>query len=627
MTSPPSTTLQTARSLRQPGHSPGLVDGLRLLLPFARFGAGRYAAAAVLALAGTAAQLLPYWAVYDALRAFVAGRFTTETVARDVVVALVGVVAMAGLLGVSTWMSHRAAFATLEHLRLRIGQRLGEVSLGYLTRRRSGEVQRVLNDDVERLESFLAHAVPDLVSALGVLLGTTAWLVLVDVRMGLVALSVVAVSVPMMIVGVSIGSEKTEAHSRAMSRMNGSVVELIRGIPVVRTFHRGDTVFVETADAIREATGFQAAWGRQLVPVYTAFYTLLTSNVVVIVPAGLWWWTRGTLSTADLLFFLVVGLGYTASVMKLMQLTVQLGRLGLGAALITELDAAPVLPQPQEPAVLGEPAIELDGVRFAHRDFDGRACLALETVTLRVPPRTMTALVGPSGAGKSTLAKLVCRFWDVDSGSVRVSGVDVRNLTHSQLMGQIALVLQETFLFDDTVAANLRLGRPDATDEQVRAAAKAARADEFVQALPEGYGTRIGERGARLSGGERQRLSIARALLKDAPIVVLDEATAFVDPENEAALQDALAELVRGRTLLVVAHRLSTIVGADQIVVLDAGQVVETGRHDDLVAAGGLYARLWAAFEDSGTGRDTDMTRESDDDPARVVSRLVGVTS
>ncbi len=604
--------------------APSPLEGLRLLWPLARHGRRALLASAALALVGTAGQLLPYWAVQHLLTGVVAGDLDHDQlrarIRDDVLIALAGVLLMAALLGLSTWMSHRAAFATLEHLRLRIGRRLGEVPLGHLTRRRSGELQRILNDDVERLESFLAHAVPDLISAAGILLGTTVWLLLVDWRMGLAAASVIVIAVPLMIRGAGIGASRTAAYGAAMARMNGSMVEFVRGLPVIRTFHRVDDLFTETADAIRAATTFQAEWGRRLVPLYTAFYTLLASNVVVIVPAGLLLWRAGRLSTADLIFFLVVGLGHTSALLKLMQLTTQLGRLGLSAALVTDLDRLEVLPQPSRPAVLGEPSVELRDVHFAHTDLDGRPVPALAGVSVLARPGTMTAIVGPSGAGKSTLATLICRFWDVDAGSVRVGGVDVRQMPFGQLMSQVAFVLQETFLFDDTIAANLRLARPDASDADLEAAARLARAHEFIADLPQGYATRIGERGSRLSGGERQRLSIARALLKDAPIVVLDEATAYVDPENEAALQDALSGLVRGRTLVVVAHRLSTVVGADQIVVLDGGRVIENGRHADLVAAGGLYARMWTAFN---SGPEVENKVEAAVDLAEATDREV----
>jgi ATP-binding cassette subfamily B protein IrtA len=579
------------------GPNTGVVAGFRLLWPFARHRRGQFFLSALLSLAGTCALLVPYWAVYDALRASVADAPAAEQLTRDAVIAAVGVIAMAALLGASTWVAHRAAFATLEHVRLRTGQRLGEVPLGFLTQRRSGSVQRALNDDVERLEAFLAHGVPDLVSAAGTLLLTTLWLCFVHVRMGLAAFSVVLVALPMMWFGAALGAQRTHAYARAMSRMNGSIVEFVSALPVVRMFHPGEQVFAETADAITDATRFQAEWGRRVVPVYTAFYTLLASNVLVILPVGLWLWSRGELGSADFLFFLVLGLGYTTSVMRLMQLSTQFGRLAVGAAAIAELADADAMAWSDVPKDLGAARVEFRSVHFAHRAAHGGTVPALADVSFVAQPRTITALVGPSGAGKSTLAKLVSRFWDVDRGSVHVCGVDVRELPSSQLMSRVALVLQETFLFDDTVEANLRLARPDATSLQLEVAARAARAHDFICALPDGYQTRLGERGARLSGGERQRLSIARALLKDAPIVVLDEATAFVDPENEVALQEAMNELACERTLLVIAHRMSTVAGADQILVLDRGRIVERGTHASLLAAAGLYARMWEAFD------------------------------
>ncbi len=280
-------------------------------------------------------------------------------------------------------------------------------------------------------------------------------------------------------------------------------------------------------------------------------------------------------------------------------------------------DGAPTLPGPQAldglitalpeadaPATIADSRIVVDGVGFSHIPVgtDDAPRRVLDEVSFVAEPGTVTALVGPSGSGKSTLAKLLCRFWDVEDGSISIGGADLRSIPSQQLMDQIAFVFQETFLFDDTIAGNLRIGKPDATDAEVVAAARAAQAHEFITALPDGYQTRLGERGARLSGGERQRLAIARALLKDAPIVILDEATAYADPENEAALQDALIELIQGRTLVIIAHRLSTISGADQILVLDTvdggpGTIVERGTHAELLDDEGLYHRMWTAAE------------------------------
>jgi ATP-binding cassette subfamily B protein len=604
--------------------NPSIGDGFRILMPFARDGQGQYVASVITAVLGTLCQLGPFYVVYRALTDVVEGTATGDGLYRLAAIAAAFVIAQHALMAWSTWLSHRAAFATLENVRLSIGDRLGKVPLGFVTSRRSGEMQRTINDEVEKLEQFLAHAIPDLVAAVVAVVFTTVWLFVVDWRMALASLAVLVVCLPLMAITMGRGASKLGDYHRALGRMNGSVVEFVRALPVVRTFNRSEETFAETKEAIEASADFQAGWGREFLPTYTAFQVLLVSNVVTIVPIGAWLWLTDRLSTPDLLFFFILGLGYLIPVMRLLEFTSQLTHLTLAATVVVELDEAEPLPEAAGRATLGPPRIVVDDVSFSHTSVEegGASRRVLDRISFSSDPGTVTALVGPSGSGKSTLAKLLCRFWDIDSGSISIGGVDVRQMPAEQLMGQVAFVFQDTFLFDDTIAGNIRIGQPDATDADVESAARAAQAHQFIARLQLGYETRLGERGARLSGGERQRIAIARALLKDAPIVVLDEATAFADPENEAALQDALSALVAGRTLVMIAHRLSTISGADQILVLDApgggpGTIVERGRHDELIAADGLYARMWQASElaeqislgDAVRGDDEEMVR------------------
>ncbi|MEM7331126.1 MAG: ABC transporter ATP-binding protein [Chloroflexota bacterium] len=495
--------------------------------------------------------------------------------------------------------SHQGAFVLEEILRTQLTTHLAKVPLGYVVTTGSGALKKILMDDVRSLHAFVADSTPLLARGYTMPFVIIIVMFFVDWRMALVSLIVFPVGIIAMRIAFKDYDLLRAKYDAANERINRTIIEYVQGMQVVRTFDDGTSSFKRYRDALEHATESQRVWSdKSRAPAFiarTLFAALPTLAIVATV--GIWMVQRGLLDVPTFLLFLFLAPTVAESIVPMVWLQQLIQMSSAGAKRIGRLLTEPILPEPATSQPPQNASVTFENVTFTYAE---REQPALEDISLQMVEGTVTALVGPSGAGKSTVAQLIPRFWDVDEGTIRVGDVDVRQMTSDELMEQVSFVFQNPFLLHDTIRANIRLGKPDATNAEVEAATKAAQAHEFIlKELPEGYETNAGDRGTRLSGGQRQRITIARAILQNSPIVVLDEATAFADPENEAKIHTAIANLTAGKTLIVVAHRLSTIVDAHQIVVLDKGRVAEVGTHDELVAAGGVYGGLWSKFEEA----------------------------
>lgn len=509
-----------------------------------------------------------------------------------------------GAAGASVWLllfvqssriGHFADAAILHSVRVRIVRHLGVLPLGWFRASGSGAVKRAMTGDLEEMHEVIAHALGQLTGAVTVMAVGAGYLFFVDARMALVAFGVLTT----MGICYRISMRSMTTHMNrliaAEGRISTASVEYADGIQVVKAFGTGGRVLRRFDDAVQEYADAFAVWVGE-VRYSSAVSRLFGSEMAVltaVATAGLILVDRGSLGVADLVAFLVIAVGLPNSILPAVSAAQGVRKGRMGAANIERPLARQPLPEPARPRIPREFGVEFDRVSFS---YDG-VHQAITNVDAVCAPGSVTAIVGPSGAGKTTLASLLPRFYDVSGGAIRIGGVDVRSIPSAELLASMSLVFQDVALLRDSVVENIRIGRPGATDEEVRRAARAAHIHDVVERLPDGYDTLLDGGGGGLSGGERQRLTIARAILSGAPIVVLDEATAALDPDSEAAVQDALATLAIGKTLIVIAHRLHTIAGADQILVLDRGRSVEIGTHDELLARGGLYARMWAAQE------------------------------
>ncbi len=562
-----------------------------LIWPILKSQQGKLVFAVILATLSVGLELVPVYAIYLMLQQAVEHTLHSHTAFLYLTTALISILGGYLFMGVTMTQSHLIAFETLYQLRLKIANHLARLPLGYFSHKKSGDAKKLLIDDPEKLELIIAHGIPEGISAITTWLAVSIWLFWIDWRMALAAVIITPISFCLLVMGMQRGARYAYPYQSAGQTMNASIVEYLNGLPVVKIFNRSRESYQETGEAIKHYAQIEKQWASAYLPLGGTFFSLVLSNVVFIIILGAILVMNQSLDTLTFVFFVIVGANYSRPLLKLFHLFHELAHISMSSQLATDVLNTPEQPDTKRWTSLRDHKVEFSDVSFKYDNHN-----VLNNVSFIAEPNQITALVGPSGAGKSTLASLIPRFYDINDGYITIGGVNVKELSLEQLMDTVSFVFQDTFLFSGSIADNIRFGCPDASEESITQAAKAAQIHDMIISLPEGYATTIGDKGRKLSGGERQRIAIARAILKDAPVIILDEATAFTDPENEALIQQAVESLTQGKTVIIIAHRLNTIRDVDQIVVIDDGRVAECGTHTELLNNQGTYLRLWNDF-------------------------------
>lgn len=500
----------------------------------------------------------------------------------------------------SSLMSHKISFTILKNIREAITDRMAKVPMGVMLETPTGTFKNLIVDNVAKLEDSMAHFMPELPSNIAAPLCSILLIFILDWRMGLASLITIPLGILFFAAMMCGYGPRMENYMRSANDMNSSLVEYVSGIQVIKAFNRSASSYGKYSKSVNYFHDSTMEWWSQCWFWNAAARAVLPSTLLGTLPVGAWLYMEGTLSLPVFLISLVVPLGFVAPLMKVSEAMEQVSMIKGNLEQVTAFLKTPELVRPSEPVSLGERTYQFEDVHFGYKETE-----VLHGISFQTRPGTMTAIVGPSGSGKSTIAKLMAGFWDVTSGSVRFGGQDIRQIPFEQLMGEISYVAQDNFLFDKSIRENIRMGNPAATDEEVEDAAKAANCHDFIMQLEQGYDTLAGDAGDRLSGGERQRITIARAMLKPSSVVILDEATAYADPENEALIQQAISKLVAGKTLIVVAHRLNTIRNADQILVVANGNIAGRGTQEELLRECPIYQKMWQDY--AGTIEEADL--------------------
>lgn len=552
---------------------------------------GKLIVAVVLAVVGSVCGIVPYFAAAKIIALLLAGEKVLQTYTTWFLTALVCYWLRTVLYNGALSISHKATFNILKTIRQLLLAKLPKLPLGTVLDTSSGQFQQTIVDQVDSMETTLAHLFPEMTANIAAPVLTILYLFVLDWRLALLSLAVFPVAFYFMMTVMGSYGKDYEGAVKATNEMSSTLIEYINGIEVIKAFNQGSRSYARLADKVRYNAQYYFNWMKKSQLGMALAYAFFPAQMLTILPVGWLLWLHGSLTAETFLTVILLSLGMAAPIVAAFNFVDTLAMVGTTVGQVDAILTAEEQEHSTAPVSFANHDIALEHVSFGYHDDKE----ILHDISLNIPSGQMTALVGPSGSGKSTIAKLAAGFWDVKQGRITMGGCDLRSIPLSQLYEQVAYVSQDNYLFDDTVRENIRMGRLSATDAEVEAAAHAAGCDRFIADLEHGYDTRVGGGGAHLSGGERQRIAIARAMLKDAPVILLDEATAYMDPENEALIQNAVNELVKNKTVIVIAHRLSTITGAANIVVVKDGCIAAQGTHPQLLETSPLYKEMWQA--------------------------------
>lgn len=555
------------------------------LVEFARPHKTGYIISVVLAVLGVAFGIVPYFATARMTIELLSGNRDLSFYMMWCLISSGGFVLKAILMGISTRASHEATFAVLSEARREIASKLTRVPMGYILNTPSGQLKNGMVERIEQLEVPLAHVIPEMTSNLLVPIAIIIYLFILDWRMALVSLITIPVGMMCYMGMMKEYPKKYGEVVKAGNHMSATTVEYIGGIEVIKAFNQADNSYQKFTDAVHANANLILDWMKDTQKYSAVMMSVWPAALISVLPVGCLFYMNGSLSAATFITVTVLSLGIAGPLVAAMFFTDDIAKIGTVMGEIDGILNQPELVRPEGKCDLQNLDISLENVHFAYEEKE-----ILKGIDLTIPQGKITAFVGPSGSGKTTLCSLITRFWDVDEGCIKLGGTDIREYKLDSLLSNISMVFQNVFLFADSIENNIKFGKPDATHEEVVRAAKSACCHDFIMALPNGYDTVIGESGATLSGGEKQRISIARAILKDTPIIILDEATSSVDPENEAELQQAIEKLTEDKTVIIIAHRLKTVRNAQQIVVIANGGIAQCGTHQELMTQPGIYA-------------------------------------